>query len=368
VTLRRRPYALPDPDQLPGLVAVLLGRPFEPAEPLAFVEAAIGHRVVGACAGAAADGHLGLSDPAASALRDAHTVSVLRATLMRRELPRVAEALSNACGAAPIVLKGAAIADRFYDPASLRSFADLDLLVPAAVLRNAVDALAADGYREKVELRSGFAARHGHDIHVAKPVGRRTADVELHWKVGDDPIGDALSHAALAPHAVPAADAAEALYPSRQDQLIVCSMHLLSDRLKRLCWVEDVRRIALALDDREWHGSFGRARDLGLLWVLNTALDYAAHHLELERPRPLGPGEPPPWGPLLAVEQLDMRASLHVGRLAALPWRDRPRYLRDVLLPSRQGLEGTVGGDGAGRIRLAGRHAGRAIRSLRGGR
>jgi hypothetical protein len=216
-----------------------------------------------------------------------------------------------------------------------------------------------------VELRAGFGARHGHDVHMAKPVGRHTADVELHWRVGDDPVGEALSQGALSGAAVGAPDLDEARYPSAPDQLIVCALHLLSDRLKRLAWIEDLRRISGRLDDREWDLAFTRARDLGLLWVLNTGLDYARHHLDLERPRPLPPGEPPPWGPLRAVEELDFRGSLHVGRLAALPWRERPAYLKEILLPSREGLEGTVGGDGAGTVRLAGRHLGRAVRGLR---
>jgi hypothetical protein len=153
-------------------------------------------------------------------------------------------------------------------------------------------------------------------------------------------------------------------YPAPGDQLLVCAMHLLSDRLKRLAWIEDVRRVSLALDERAWVASFERARELGLLWVLNRALDYARHHLGYSRERPLGPGQPPAWGPLRAVEELDFRASLHLGRLAALPWRERPRYLGQVLVPSRAGLEGTVGGDGAGRLRLAARHLTRAVRGL----
>ena len=366
--LRRRPFALPEAEQVPGLVAVLGGEFFEPSDPLVFVEAAVSHRVVGPCAEAAKADRLRLPPRAHDALRGAHAVGALRAALMRRELAAAAGSLAAACGAPPIVLKGPAIADRFYDPPSLRTFADLDLMVPRGRLADAVLALESLGYEEKVELRAGFGAEHGHDVHMARPVGRHRAGVELHWRVGDDPLGEALSHRALASAAVLADGVAEARYPSSTDQLLVCAMHLLSDRLKRLCWIEDLRRISEDLDNPAWQRAFGRARELRLLWVLNRALDYAEHHLGYERPRPLGPGEPPEWGPLRAVEELDMRASLHVGRLAAMPWRDRPRYLRDVLVPSREGLEGTVGGDGAGGLRLAGRHLGRAVRGLRGRR
>jgi hypothetical protein len=69
-------------------------------------------------------------------------------------------------------------------------------------------------------------------------------------------------------------------------------------------------------------------------------------------------------GTAAAVEELDMRASTHVGRLAALPWRERPGYLSAVLVPTRAGLRGTVGADGAPTLRLAVRHASRALAGL----
>jgi hypothetical protein len=65
------------------------------------------------------------------------------------------------------------------------------------------------------------------------------------------------------------------------------------------------------------------------------------------------------------VEELDAAASLHFGRLAALRGRDRAAYLRRVLIPSREGLRGTVGGDDAPTWRLVGRHVRAAAAGLR---
>jgi hypothetical protein len=362
--LRREPFALPRADQLPALIAVLQGAErVAPEDPSRFVDAAVAHRLVGAATAALDAEKLVVPAVQAQAMRDAQAVGALRSALMRHELALVAEPLAAAVETSPIVLKGPAIADRFYPDPRLRSFADLDLLVPRARLGDAVAALEKLGYEERIELREGFGATHGHDIHMAREIGRQRADVELHWRVGDDALGEALSHEALADASV-AAEGAVCRYPAPGDQLLVCSMHLLSDRLKRLVWVEDVRRVSIALDEGAWRNTFERARSLGLLWVLNRALDYAVHHLAYRRERPLPAGEPPPWGPLRAVEELDLRASLHLGRLAALPWRRRPRYLRDVLIPSRAGLRGTVGNDGAGLGRTALRHLARAVRGL----
>ena len=335
-----------------------------PDDPDRFVAAAVAHRVMGAAVRAMDQGRLSLPPRQAKALRDAETVAALGSTLLRNELARLGGSLSDAAGTRPLVLKGPAIADRFYPDRRLRTFADLDLLVPRGSLVDAAGALGALGYEEKVELREGFGATHGHDVHFSRPIGRHRADVELHWRVGDDALGEALSHEALAEAATPAPETQSCLYPAPGDQLLVCAMHLLSDRLKRLAWIEDIRRVSVALDQNAWDRAFSRARSLGLLWVLHRALDYAEHHLGYRRQRPLPPGEPPPWGPLRAVEEIDLRASLHLGRLAALPWGQRPRYLRDVLIPSREGLRGTVGADGAGPVRMATRHLGRALRGL----
>ena len=364
--LRRTPFALPRAEQLPALVEIVAGDgAVAPDDPEAFVEAAASHRVVGAAVTALTDGRLVLPPGPERTLRDAHAVGVLRSALLRRELSAVAEPVARVSTGAPIVLKGPAIADRFYRASGLRTFSDLDLLVAPERLPAASAALSGLGYEELVELREGFGASQGHDVHMARELGQGRVDVELHWRVGDDRLGEALSHSSLAGRAVPAGQVAAATYPSAPDQLLVCAMHLLSDRLKRLCWVEDMRRVATALDDSAWRESFERARELGLLWVLHRGLDYAQHHLGYVRDRPLPAGDPPQWGPLRAVEELDLGASLHLGRLAAMPWPQRPSYLRQVLIPSRRGLRGTVGGDGAGGMRLAARHLIRAVRGLR---
>jgi len=139
--------------------------------------------------------------------------------------------------------------------------------------------------------------------------------------------------------------------------------HLLSDRTKRLIWVQDLALAARSASAASWQRAFELADDLGLGWVLHRALDYAARHLGLERERLVPVGSPPPWGPLRAVEELNVPASLHLGRLAALGGLGRVRYLREVLLPTAEGLRGTVGQDGAGRWRLAARH----VRSIGAG-
>jgi len=358
--LVRRPFALPYSDRVGALAAILRGETVAARADDRFVEAALHHRLAGFALVAAREGRLRLPDPQRDVLTERLIVATLRSALMRRELGPVAGALRDA-GVEPLLVKGPAVADRWYEDRSLRTFVDLDLLVSRDRLGAAAAALRPLGYEPQVEFRPGFGELHGHDVHVVRGIGRSRIDVELHWRIGDDPAGEALGFERLAQGAERLDGVAA---PAPPEQLLALALHLLGDRAKRLIWVEDVVRVARVATGEEWSRAFEVAEATGLSWVLHRALDYAAALLGLERERPLPAGPPPPWGPLRAAETLDLRASTHVGRLAALGWGGRARYLRDVLVPTRAGLDGTVGGDGAPLWRLAGRHAATVIRGL----
>jgi hypothetical protein len=354
---RRAPFSMPLADQLPDLARVLLGEgPVTPESPREFVNAAIEHRVIGGCVRALEEERLILGDEHARPLRDAHAVAALSTALAARELPAVATAVEGAISAPAIVLKGPAISDRLYPDPGLRPYNDLDLIVDRESLPDARRALSAIGYEQRVEYRPGFEVTHGHTIDMVRPVGRKSVHVEVHWRVSDDRIGEAISHASLSEGAEEVPGVPGAAFPALPDQLLVCALHLMSHREKRLAWLEDIRRLHLATGEREWAAAFLRARDLDLLWVLNRALDYVDRYLAPSLARPIAAGDPPPFGPVRAIEELDLQASANIGRLVALPWRQRPGLVRDILVPSRAGLDGLVGGDGAGRLRLAARH------------
>ncbi|HEX8205243.1 MAG TPA: nucleotidyltransferase family protein [Solirubrobacteraceae bacterium] len=362
--MRRRPYALPFPDQVPLLIELALAGPgpLRPADPGELVEAAVHHGLAGHALAAARSGRLELPHPAVSDLSRVHRAQVVRSTALRLELPKVAEVVAGATGSEPVLLKGPAFADRFEPDPDRRPFGDLDLLVPRDRLDAAARALRKRGFEELVEFDDGFAARYGHDIHLRRAVGNGWLDVELHWRMGDDPVCEALDHGAFAPDAEPLAlPGRDVLVPSPADQLLVAAVHLLSDRARKVGWLLDVVNVARALGDQQWHDAFARADARGLGWAVDRSLDYARHHLRYERERPRGPVAPPPFGPLRAVEASDAPVALHAGRLAAMEgWRERATYLRTVVAPPEEGLRGTVGHDGTGGWRLAARHA-RAI-------
>jgi hypothetical protein len=333
----------------------------KPLHPERFVEAALYHKVTGYVARALEGGRVRLDGRLRERLARRGAIQLAHGAALRAELARIEPVLGAACGAPPICVKGPAIADGLYPDRRLRPFADLDLVVPRESLSRAAAVLAESGYRPLEEFHAEFGERHGHDRHVVRRIGVRTLDVELHWRVGDDPACAPLDHARLySQHDRVAVAGGQVHVPPLPEHMLCLAAHLLSDRAKRLIWVQDLAVAGGAASAADWRRGFEIAERLELGWVLHRALDYAARHLRFERERPLPAGPAPAWGPLRAAEDLDMRASIHVGRLAQLGWGGRAAYLREVLVPTTEGLRGTVGKDGAPRWRLLGRHA-RAI-------
>jgi Uncharacterised nucleotidyltransferase len=361
--LRRAPFGIPKREQVPELVDLISGRPVEPADPATFLDAVVAHRVTGFADSAIEAGRLLVPRDTARHLRDAHAVASLRSSLHRRELATIVPRIADACGTQPLVFKGPAVAEVLYEPRTLRPFSDLDLLVPRAGAEAATEALRAVGYWPNLHLRPGFGERYRHDIHLSRHHGKHQLGIDLHWRISDDPVGEQLRHERIEPVGL-RIDGLEIARPSPAEHLIVLATHFLSDRHRRLLWIEDLRRAALAVDEEQWNLAFERANRRGLCWVLNRALDYAAHHLGLERERPGPPGPPPPWGPIRALEAYEFWVAWDVGHLTSIPWRERPGYLRAMLLPTREGLHGAAADPDTPVWRLALRRARRAFAGI----
>jgi len=369
---RREWLSLPYSDQIAQLARLLDEHPGRDGpDPEAqraqtrLVDAALHHRLATYLIRAVQAGRLEVAPADRHRLDGSLNGSILYGAVLRHELGRISEVLAEACGMRPLAFKGPVLGELFYPDRRLRPYFDLDLLVPFAQLDQAARALEAEGYERLEEFRPGYAERYGHDVHLRADVAGHRIDVELHWRIGDDPLGVGLSYERLQVEArLVDIDGATIAIPADGAHLLILAVHLLSDREKRLCWVNDIVLVARSLDRTAWAEAFALADELGLGWALDRALDYAERHLGYERDRPRPPVEPPAWGPLRAVEELNVRASPHFGRLAVLSWRERVAYLRAVLFPTRAGLEGTVGGGDAGAFRLVSRHARQALAGL----
>lgn len=326
--------------QVPELAQVLAGAGavVRPADPDAFVSAVAHHRVVGHVLDAAREGRLELPDDALSQLETGHLTVSMQAQLLRRELGPAVAALTAACGAAPVLLKGPAVADRFYRDPRLRPFADLDLLVAPRRLEAGVAALEALGYERKRGPWQGYGERHGHEVALERAVGKRSVFVEVHWRISDDPAVMPLTRELLEAGGVElAVGGATAMAPSKPHQLVILAVHLLHEPAKRLVWINDVAVVAGALDEEQWEEAFATADRLGLGWVLHRALDHAGRQLGFSRARPASAGGPPAWGPLRAGEALGGWLGFQAGRVG-IGWHRRDGYLRSAARARRRAL------------------------------
>ena len=320
------------------LVALLEGRAFDPPQPQAFIAWAGKHGLVGLVDRAIANGQWQPGARDRAAMRELRAWGALHAAVLGRELGPAAEVLTEASGVVPIVLKGPVLAERLYGAPGLRPYADLDLMVPRSSLRQAMSALCDAGWEPARAGRThaalgeplpGFAEDYGHELHVVRRSGPVEVHLEVHWRIGDDPLSEALDHARLSARALPIPElGAHVTAPGPVDELLVLAVHLLSHGGQtRLIQHVDLALASEALPQSQWEEVFMEADGLGLGWVLHRALDRVAETTGAarERPRPCPP--PPPWGPMRAADALPIRLAEHIGRTAPLSWRGRVRYI-----------------------------------------
>lgn len=328
----RRPFSVPSPAEVPFLAGLLRGEsPGPQPAPDRLAAAAIDHKVVGYLLDAQRQGRVDLPEDLGELLRDHRAREALAGALLRRELSLVEPVIREACGAPPVLIKGPAVAQRLYPDPLLRPFGDLDLMVPRERLLKATEALRSGlGYEHGVEPWTGYGENVGHEVGVERTLGGQTLRVELHWRLCDDPIADRLGHSRLLGSAATLSLCGDVTIPvpRAEDDIVVLAVHLVHDPVKRLIWINDLVLAAERASEAEWGEAFAVARELGLGWVLERGLDYAQTHLGYDRPRPVGPSPPPPWGPLRVGERMDGWLSYQLGQLATGGWLERNGYLR----------------------------------------
>ena len=90
-------------------------------------------------------GFPGVPDPIEAELKSAYLANALRNQLLVEELARLLGLLGKA-GIPAIPLKGVALAESLYGDVAARVCSDIDILVPAVNVAQAVDLILASGY------------------------------------------------------------------------------------------------------------------------------------------------------------------------------------------------------------------------------
>lgn len=317
-------------------------RPF-PVEPLGDAEwsevltAAGSHRVSGPlCAAVRAGAFPATADQTAQAVT-AHRTAQLRVLALERAVVSVVDLL-DAAGIDTRVLKGSAVAHLDYPDPALRSYHDIDVLVRADDVDRAVGALTAAGFhRTLAEPRPGFdrrfdkgatmrpAEQYEVDLHrtfVLGPWGRLVDFMDL-WDAGQPyPIGGR---------------PLRALSPVNRF-LHVCYHAALGNWPLRLGSLRDVAELLRSLDDRA--EVIERATAWGVRAVVAAAVTDTTRLLGLGCT-----GEVSRWARrYVPTRREESWLALHtrsnktfaaqaVATLRTLPWRDKPAYLRALLMP-----------------------------------
>jgi hypothetical protein len=185
--------------------------------------------------------------------------------LQLRWLTQEACAALQVAGVPAVVLKGCEFADRLYDPPALRTFTDVDLLVPFSSLGAAAEAMRGLGYRPRDP--EGAHAPDYAECAWRRP--GRQGMIEIHWNVVHSPSlrkGISLAY--------------EDLQWERQGRVSAASLLLIAavhaaashgfDRLGPLCDVALAARGVTVASDVEWLK--GMARSPGIALALLAAL------------------------------------------------------------------------------------------------
>lgn len=177
---------------------------------------------------------------------------------------RRAASVLDGAGVPHLVVKGPVLAEHHHGAPDLRSYRDLDLLVPGAGLRDALEALLAAGWpqvdRNWALLRETVAG----ELHLVGPFG---TPLDLHWQLlfrqslrRDFPL-DVEAMAARRREVVAGSGTLTTL--DAVDTVLHLCLHAALAGANRLVWLKDVERV-LVVDRPDWDEVVRRALPAGL--------------------------------------------------------------------------------------------------------
>ena len=200
---------------------------------------------------------------------------VARGLVMRRSLRRIMDRLA-ASGVRAAVVKGPDLADRVYPAAGMRTFTDLDLVVPSTDLSAALEVIGSDPACVGIPPKGPRADKR--DVLFQDPSGV-AFNVDLHW--------DLFSYRQLRGRAAQAMEEAWArARPPHRDRphlgwrlpgevvsAFLCT-HALLDHRFRLVLFRDL--VEVARGDVDWDAAVGFAHEHGLAGLVHLGWTMAA--------------------------------------------------------------------------------------------
>jgi hypothetical protein len=283
-------------------------------------------------------------DELVRAFSDAERAAAMIDCIRQRELVAVLEALA-AAGVRALLFKGAALAQTHYLAPHLRPRTDTDILIPAAQITAAEQALIALAYvpqqetsGELVSYQSHFGKQDRHRVFHA---------VDVHWKIsnrqtlaGRIGFDELWSTRRPLPSLGSTASTASPVYA-----LLLALVHRAGHHpgSSNLLWMWDVHLLVSAMTDDELSAFTRLAADRDLGAIVHEGLRrsvewFGTSRLEgpLDAIRPVGP----------AANRVDVITNgsqagvLRQDVRALTTWRQRGRLVREHLFPPASYMRG----------------------------
>ena len=328
---------------LPGSGTDPPDSPPDPSTWRELVKAVEQERLAGLLARAVADGALPTTDEQADEAARLEIRWACTTLLLERKLLELSERLEGA-GIPHLALKGSAFAHSAYPDPALRTFGDVDVLVPGAAFDAAVTVVSSWGGRRRFsEPRPGFTSRFGKGVAMVMPDG---VEIDLHRTLVAGPIGLRVDLDGLFATAVTLTIAGRVLHRLAPEEafLHACYHAALGGRVARLVPQRDMAQMLLTTDvdlDRvhhlaeAWRGRAVVAHAVAGAWQTLTLADHPlARWAEQYVPAP-------PERRALALYLGHRRSYARQTAMAvgAVPgWGPKAVYLRALVAPSRDYL------------------------------
>lgn len=190
--------------------------------------------------------------------------NAIRALRYSAALLRIVEELDRH-GIPVLALKGPALAVQAYGAPELRGFADLDILVRQAHVRDAVATLGSLGYRTL--LPGDEAGRHSLRARQHSVVQHQESDilVEVHWRLARANTGVRMHTNDVFSRAEPVPLLGRVVYSlTPSEQFLYLAVHAANDGWNQLEHMRSLGEMVTQHPGTDWHAQMERAWALGV--------------------------------------------------------------------------------------------------------
>ncbi|MEM9529786.1 MAG: nucleotidyltransferase family protein [Pseudomonadota bacterium] len=202
------------------------------------------------------------------------------------ELLRELGELLESAGVSIIPFKGPMLSRRLYDDLALRSFKDLDFLVPDDQIQVTLDCLNARGYQEDIPPLSPAQLAHYRYYNGQAILFGDSLPIEPHWSIVPRVLMIRLDHESLWERSE---NTAIGTWPTRQlaveDMLIALCIHGGKELWGTLKWIVDIAVLLRRNHDLKWEELHRRSRAWGTLRMVLLGLTLAQRFFDAPLPK-----------------------------------------------------------------------------------